>query len=216
MPIDFIRASVIGSAPGSEVWSINPIFAFGDFDQPTPSFEDMQDAAQAAADVPVPTDLRGILGTGVSRTGVRLEGRTLNGDLQVVGEATSASPTPGTGTPTKPYQTAVVFSLRTANPGARGRGRVYWPAIGATLETATLRWQATQQTAALAAFKTYMAALGVAMATPLGFPSGRLVVWSRATPALYNVNVIAAGDVFDTQRRRLDRAVESYASVAYP
>lgn len=216
MPIDFIRVSINGTAPTSEVWSINPIFAFGDFDQPTPSFEDMQDAAQAVADVAVPADLRSPLGAGMTRTGARLEGRTLSGALQVVGEATSAAPLAGTGSATKPYQTAVVFSLRTANPGARGRGRVYWPAIGASMDATTLRWNAAQQGTALAAFKTYMAAIGTAMATPLGFPAGRLVVWSRATPALYSVNVIAAGDVFDTQRRRRDRAVESYASVAYP
>lgn len=216
MAIDFIRCSISGSAPGNEVWSINPIFKFGDFDQPTPDFEDMQAAAQAVADVTVPADLRAPLGVGLSRTGARLEGRTLNGALQVVGEATSAVPLAGTGTATKPYQTAVVFSLRTTNPGARGRGRVYWPAIGATMDSATLRWQTGQQGAAVAAFKTYIAAVGAAMAVPLGFPAGRLNVWSRASSALFPVNVIAAGDVFDTQRRRRDRAVESYTSVAYP
>ena len=216
MPIDFIRVSINGTAPTSEVWSINPIFAFGDFDQPTPTFEAMQAAAQAAADVTVHADLRAPLGVGLARTGARLEGRTLSGALQVVGEATSAVAAAGTGTASKPYQTAVVFSLRTANPGARGRGRVYWPAIGASMDGASLRWTTGQQSAALAGFKSYMAALGAAIATPLGFPAGRLVVWSRASASISSVNVIAAGDVFDTQRRRRDLAVESYASVAYP
>jgi hypothetical protein len=40
-------------------------------------------------------------------------------------------------------------------------------------------------------------------------------VWSRAGLALHQVNVMAAGDVFDTQRRRRDRAVESYVSAPY-
>lgn len=216
MPIDFIRVSVLGTAPTNEVWSINPIFKFGDFDQPTPDFEDMQAAAQAAADVAVPADLRTPMGTGITRTGARLEGRTLSGALEVVGEATSTAPLGGTATPSKPYQTAVVFSLRTANPGARGRGRLYWPALGASMDATTLRWATAQQTAALAAMKTYLNAIGAAIATPLGFPAGRLNVWSRASAALYPVNVMAAGDVFDTQRRRRDRAVESYVSVTFP
>jgi hypothetical protein len=215
MPIDFIRVSIQGTSPTSEVWSINPIYAFGDFDQPTPDFEDMQAAAQAAADVTPGTDLRSVMGLPLALTGARLEGRTLNGDLQVVGEATRTTPLAGTGSASKPYQTAVVFSLRTANPGARGRGRLYWPAIGASMEATNLRWTAAQQGLALTAMVTYLKAIGTAIATPLGFPAGTLNVWSRAGLALHQVNVMAAGDVFDTQRRRRDRAVESYVSAPY-
>lgn len=215
MPIDFIRASLNGIAPTGEVWSINPIYAFGDFDQPTPDFEDMQAAAQAAADVTPGTTLRAALGLGLSLTGARLEGRRLNGSLEVVGEATRNTPSAGTGSATKPYQTAVVFSLRTTFPGARGRGRLYWPAIGANMDGTTLRWQSTQQASCVTEMVTYLKAVGAAMATPLGFPAGALVVWSRASANLHLVNTLAAGDVFDTQRRRRDRAVESYTSAAY-
>lgn len=215
MPIDFIRASIQGQAPTGEVWSVNPIYAFGDFDQPTPPFEDMQDAAQVVADVTPSTDLRALMGPALSIQGARLEGRTLNGDLQVVGEATRTTPLAGSGTSSKPYQTAVVFSLRTPTPGARGRGRLYWPAIGASMTTTNFRWDAGQQALALTGMVTYLKAIGTAMGTALGFPAGALCVWSRAGLALHTVNTMAAGDVFDTQRRRRDRAVESYVSAAY-
>lgn len=215
MPIDFIRVSINGTAPTSEVWSINPIYKFGDFDQPTPDFEDMQAAAQAAADVTPGTNLRNMLTSVVNLTGARLEGRRVDGSLQVVAEATRTATLAGTGTPTKPYQTACVFSLRTTFPGARGRGRVYWPALGATMDSSNLRWAGTQQAAALAEMVTYLKAVGTAMATPLGFPAGSLNVWSRAGLTLHQVNLMSAGDVFDTQRRRRDRAIESYVSSPY-
>lgn len=216
MSFDVMRVSIQGSATGGEVWTVNPVFGFGDFASDTPTFEEMSAAAQAVADVALPTTLRAVMGASLSRVGARLEARQLDGSLEVVGEATSTSPTPGTAASTKPYQVAAVYSLRSAVPGARGRGRLYWPATGATMSTATLRWDATQQAASTAEFAQYLENLGDAMEGPLGLAGSTLVVWSRTALARYPVISMNAGDVFDTQRRRRDRAVESYVSVSYP
>jgi hypothetical protein len=216
MPFEVMRVTIQGTALGGESWSINPVYSFGDFDQPTPTQEAMAAAAQAVADVTPGTNLRNILSTALTLTGARLEARMMSGGLAAIGEATRTVPIAGATGPSKPYQTSLVFSLRTALPGGRGRGRLYWPALGATMTSTSLRWEATQQTNVTDEMAQYLEAIGIAMETPLGHANSGLVVWSRASAARAVVTSISSGDVFDTQRRRRDRAVESYVSEVYP
>lgn len=93
---------------------------------------------------------------------------------------------------------------------------MYWPALAATMSSATLRWDLTQQTLALSEFAQYLETIGDAMEAPLGLAGSTLVVWSRTAMATPTVITMNTGDVLDTQRRRRDRAVESYVSASYP
>ncbi|MGK4456075.1 hypothetical protein, partial [Klebsiella pneumoniae] len=72
-----------------------------------------------------------LLSTNGSVTGFRVENRGEDEELLNVGEAAYTSPITGTGTASKSPQDAITISLRTSTPGARGRGRIYWPALGA-------------------------------------------------------------------------------------
>lgn len=216
MPFEVMRVTIVGTALGGETWSVNPVYSFGDFDQPTPTFEEMNAAAQAVADVTPGNTIRGIMSTAITITGARLEARLDNGALQAIGEATRTTAFAGLNTASKPYQTSLVVSLRTPTPGGRGRGRLYWPALSATMSGTTLRWDPSQQALFTDEFAQYLEAIGTAMETPLGLPNSGLVVWSRVGASRAAVNSISTGDVFDTQRRRRDRAVESYVTEPYP
>lgn len=216
MTFDLMRLSLEGTFVGGEAWSVNPIFRFGDFEQPDPTIPQMNAAALAAAAVDPGVNMSIILSTACQITGVRLEARKLNGDLVIVGEANRPTPFTGTTTPKCPTQTSVVQSLRSERAGGRGRGRLYWPALGASLTSSTMRWDTTQRNGFGNDAKTYWSAVGGALGTALGLPSGTLAVWSRAGGFLTNVNRLQVGDVLDTQRRRRDAYPESYQTVTYP
>lgn len=216
MTFRVMRVSIIGSAPGGESWSVNPCYSFGDFDSPDPTFTQMAAAAAAVNAVVVPTELRNNLSTALSVTGCRLEAREASGGLRVVGEALRGAPLAGLTTAIAPYQTSQVFSLRSEAPGGRGRGRLYWPAISSGMSSTTLRLSSAHNTGIIAAMKTYLSGVGDALEAPLGLTGAGLVVWSRASADTFPVISLQTGDVLDTQRRRRDRATETYTTVAFP
>jgi hypothetical protein len=73
------------------------------------------------------------------------------------------APLPGTGSCTKPWNTASVFSLRTAVPrGFASNGRTYYPALAATMAPGTGRWSPAALTLRLTAFKVLVNALNAA------------------------------------------------------
>ena len=139
----------------------------------------------------------------------------MNGDLDAQAEAVQAAPRPGTGgSNAHPYQTAMVFSLRTGIAGASGRGRLYWPATGTVITASTLRIQASNVTSALSGAKTYLSGINAAIETTLG--GAALGVWSRTKVETYAVTSLQCGDVADVQRRRRDQLIESYSALTYP
>jgi hypothetical protein len=211
-----MRVTLQGTALGGEVWSINPVYTFGDATHPTPTFDEMNAAAQAAADVTPGNNIRAIMSTALTLTGARLEARLTSGELAAIGEATRTVAMNGSGVASKPYQTSLVMSLRTTVPGARGRGRLYMPALAATFTSTTLRWDSAQQLLVTDEMAAWLAAVGTAMEAPLGLTGSLLSVWSRTSQSAARVTSISSGDVFDTQRRRRDRAVESYVTEVYP
>lgn len=208
---NFLRVSIGGGMPGGEVWSINPCFGYAAPGLPF-SEEELNDIAAAVAAVEIGT-LQTIMSGFTNVSKARVEARTWDGALEGVGEAVRSSPINGSGSSRHPYQTSVVFSLRTASPSARGKGRLYWPATGVAIDTDTLRLSTTTRNAIATGAVTYLEAVEAAIDGIVG--GGRLIVWSRADEAGRFVNRIVVGDVLDTQRRRRDTLVENYVSEDY-
>ena len=114
-----------------------------------------------------------------------------------------------------PPQVALVASLRTAQVGPHGRGRIFLPGAGAALSSSYGLVDPTRQasvtTAAAAFFEgcTFDDALGGPTAYPAVVPA------AQSAPTAYAlVNQIRVGSVFDTQRRRRRSLVETYTTAA--
>lgn len=178
---------------------------------------DMADAA--AAVVPGPA-LRSLLRPEDSFVSVRLEGRQDADDALIgVAEATIAGGRPGTGLGDLPPQSAAVISLRTDSPGASGRGRIYWPATGAELESTLRLPQGTQlgyAVDAAAYFSDIETAMEAAATSLPPWASLNFAVRSKTTKTTPHVVRVQVGDVVDTQRRRRDAMPESYWTATYP
>lgn len=211
-----IRVSLQGTMPNGEVWSINPVYQIGGVNT-SEDISSTQCLAMATAidALTIPTGLRAVNTNTVFWSGCRVEARKWNGDL--VSQADHARATPVNGTVTNvahPFQTSIVTSLRTTGTGARGRGRLYLPATGMTLDN-TLRPNATLVGQTLTGMRQWLTAVGGAIgATTVNAPV--LSVWSRVSASTLPVNSIQMGDVPDTQRRRRDSLIESYTALSYP
>jgi len=128
------------------------------------------------------------------------------------GQLTTLSPlesTPGLGTPTLPWNTALVVSLRTAVPRGRGsNGRVYWPATSLAVLPATGRIAAGNVANRIAGFKTFLDALNVAANTYLA--GTRVIVASNVGTGL---NAIVTGIRSDDRLDSIERRENDQASV---
>ena len=211
---DLLRVSIIGAMPSGEEWSINPVWSIGgDFGAPV-SASQAKTIADAIALITVPAGLTAQMTSGVNVQGCRVEARDVNGILEAQAEGIKGTPTPGTSSAPKSFQSAWVVSLRTATAGASGRGRLYWPATGSPISSSTLRPTSADVTAFLTGAKSYLTAIEAAIDVTLDGVS--LAVWSRTRNDLFRVTSIQAGDVLDVQRRRRDQLIESYTTLAYP
>lgn len=209
---DILRISVQGTMPGGEVWSVNPCFWLNDFSVPV-TFAQVQAVAQALAPLAIASDLRTLNVAGVLVTGYRVEARTFAGALEQVAESASTAPSFGQGAAKLPYQSSVVLSLRSDTPGAKGRGRLYWPATAVSLLDTNLRISTPSKENIALAAKTYLS--GMETAVKATFDTAVLAVWSRVDLAARPVTKILVGDLLDVQRRRRDALAETYASETF-
>lgn len=216
----YFRLSIGGTIGTYEKWSINPVY---DPEGEVPGNAWNQPNAQlmvsAAAAVTVPSRIKQALSAQAAVTSFRLEGRS-DTDDSLYGFATAApgAPVVGTGSALLPPQSAIVVSLITDTPGARGRGRLYFPGFGSQLAT-TFRLNAPTSADFAADAKTYLSAIQTAMLAAIGSPpfTGlRLAVRSRQSRTTHPVTSLRVGDVLDTQRRRRDRLPETYSSLSFP
>ena len=167
----------------------------------------------------VNSDLRSALGAGNTIDIIRIERRAEDESVLNVAESLLGAALGGTTAATKTPQDAVVFSLRTSTPGPRGRGRMYWPAVGATL---TSSFSLSTPTPALlaAGAKTWIASIKAAMdGVYISAASALRVapsVRSSTDHVCRDITSIQVGSVLDTQRRRRDVLPETYATVVYP
>lgn len=216
----YVRLSLKGGLGPSEVWSVNPVLdpandiSF-DFDQ-----ANFDAFVQAVAGITLPTTLKQGLSSAGNLRAVRAELRDTN-ESGFIGASEYTLPTPvaGTGSPTKPPQTAMVASLRTASATAAGRGRLYWPALGTAIDATTLRLAsgAAQVVANdVASYLTQIANQAKASLTPVSLVQFGVSVYSPTKSSLTPVTNIRVGDVLDTQRRRRDAMPEQFATRVFP
>jgi hypothetical protein len=151
--------------------------------------------------------------------GFRVEKRSEAEKVLNVSQGLFSSPSTGSGSATKTPQDSLVLSLRTATPGPTGRGRLYWPALGATLSSAFVMTTPTPAQAAADA-KAFLKEVGDAMnAYYASVSAAKTVVASVRSVKNHtsrDITSIQVGSVLDTQRRRRKSLPESYASVTYP
>lgn len=108
-----------------------------------------------------------------------------------------------------PAQNAIVVSLRTATPGRRGRGRMYFGGFtSAAVAAGGVVGSGTQT-----ALRDFVNACYSAPLNSAPFNLADLVVYSRVGRSTSTVTSIRVGSGFDVQRRRANRRVETYSSV---
>ena len=106
-----------------------------------------------------------------------------------------------------PFQCATVISLLTASATRHGRGRFYLPPLAAsTLDTGKV------SSAAITSLDTAWTAFFDSLNTDGVSPVVRNRTGHISTP----VTSARVGDVFDTQRRRRNKLVETYTAIAVP
>lgn len=217
------RTILKGSIGTTEVWSVGTNWGIVGLAPDVPN--------QTAADgilakliayttsANMPAALRSAQGVGVWVDAWRVELRGEDERILSVAEGLVTSSFQGTGAASKTPQDALVLSLRTNTPGARGRGRMYWPAIGASLDAA-FKLSSPTPAAFAADFKTWLNAIGSQMnAYYIGVSSALRVALSvRSVTDHVNRDVVSlqVGNILDTQRRRRDVIPETYVAVAYP
>lgn len=217
--MSYIRVRLNGSLPGGEVWSVNPAFNettnVSTWDQ-----LEGQTAAIAIAGITLPTALNDLRSSAAQGVMVRVERRSDTHELIGAAEAGWTAGTATTIAAKMPAQIAVVLSLRSTTPGSRGRGRLYWPALGAQVDMYTLRLSKPTTANAATAAATYLDAIATELKKALA-PTPSLIdydlcVVSPTTGSKTRITRIEVGDVLDVQRRRRDRLAEVYASAPMP
>lgn len=205
-----------GTLPGGEVWSVNPRY-IGNFGPDISNYPDLLSWATAIGALNtgnvLPMTLRTLLSTAGAVTSVRVEYRDAGDRLQQAAEYVLPSPAAGVGNASKPFQTALVSSLLTGRPGRSYRGRLYWPALGATISATDLRVSDTTAQSICTAVGQFLTAIG--NAAPAGTDMALAVV-SQTLSTRSAVTGIQVGDVLDVQRRRRDSLQEGRFSAPFP
>lgn len=212
----YLRVSIQGGLPGDEVWSVNPVFAplMPPF---TADETKLAQVAQSIATLTIPPTLLSLLSSSATVASVRCEARSESFELETVGEYFRPTALAGSGTASKANQSAVTLSLRTAGVGARARGRLYWPALAATLSATTGRITSPSAANMAEAGSQYLQLIANAIGALItGVDTWGPVVYSRVGGSSRMVNAVWCGDVLDTQRRRRDTLPENYARNPYP
>jgi len=136
-------------------------------------------------------------------------------DLDTIYTSTYATPiSGGSSNPTFPPQCAIVVSLRAANPtGLGSKGRMYLPGFCAPID-ASGQISSTDTTRLATDMKGFLDACEADTNSP-----GYVIIASQGRPGVpfappvhRRVTSLRVGSVYDTQRRRRNNLVESYAA----
>jgi hypothetical protein len=133
------------------------------------------------------------------------------------GAVTILSPleaTAGVGSPNMPWNAAIVMSLRTANARGRGsNGRVYWPALAASVAIATGRLGTGPVASRVNLFKQFLDSLNVAANAYLA--GTRVIVASNVGTGLNAVvTAVRSDERLDSIERRENDQPANYSSAA--
>lgn len=205
-----------GGMPGGERWSCS--LSFGNLQNLASSPEEVQAQAQACTG-PWSTffDAGGALipgGVSLQRVDVRSIGT--DGKTVFLGQAAPSGTVTGAGAASLPNQCAIVLSLRTRAAGPKGRGRMYIPALKATVGSDG-RIPPTQRETFAAFCLNLITGLQTAINVPSQTQQWVPVVASGVGAGANNlVTAIRVGDVIDTQRRRRDALSEAYTQSPLP
>jgi hypothetical protein len=217
----YFRLQLSGVIAGVETFTVNPVFDVEGELAETWEQETANAMITAAAAVDIPTVLRQAASVRSQFGEMRLEGRTDADDslLGVAVAAYSGEQPASSATAVQVAQAAIVLSLRTDAPGASGRGRLYWPAMGAQIGTnlrLTNPTAASMAEAAAAYLNDVRLAMEAAATSLPPWSSLALAVRSKTTHTTPHVVRVMVGDVIDTQRRRRDALPETYVTSAFP
>lgn len=124
--------------------------------------------------------------------------------------ATSPVTKIGSGTANNPLPTSMVLSLKTPFAGRSFRGRMYWPALSTVVQTGGTFSTSFMSSIATEAANLLNAMSGAAAGTYDLVPA----IVSKTRDLVTPVTQVSVGNVPDTQRRRRDALVESYASAS--
>lgn len=208
MGVPHIRVELQGTlANGAEKWSAG----FSTAPPTGGALADVADLATTAQSLFV-TNVMGVsvvkdlFPTSMAFTGVRCQQIEADGTLRATASVLLGTPAAGTQGLSLPAQCAVVVSLRTATPGARGRGRLYLPSPAADQTTVTGRLLTAARDLLAEGMANFFDGWNADASTmPVG-------VASSVGGFVTTVTSIQVGDVIDTQRRRRDTLPESYKS----
>lgn len=202
-----------GSLPGGEVWSVTPKFTrpMG----PVTEYEDLERWAGVVAGTmeawDTTTIFRQLLSTAGTIDSVRVEARNAANQLTQAAEVQLTPSLAGSGPANKIFQSCVVFTFLTGRPGRSYKGRMYWPALAATLSSSLRLSQANIDNYASNGAQL-LEMIGSAGATDGEFPIP--VVVSQTAGTYTPITSVRVGDILDIQRRRRDSLTENYGEAA--
>lgn len=221
--MSYLKVIALGSLGNGEVWSCGLTYRyfeiFGSQMTQTMLESVVQRIITAVTPTGLGTRLRNLMSSSATLTGWRVEQHNEDESINAVAQNNYGTAISGSGTATKTPQDSCVISLRTDTPGATGRGRIYWPALGATLSTSyklTTPAPADVLVDAKALFKLIGDQLNAELAANSYAVTVELAVRSPTNHVSRKVVRLQAGDVLDTQRRRRDKLAEAYAATTYP
>lgn len=184
---------ISGTLPGGEVWQT----AYWDTGRTIADFTDANVATVAAtANFTAMLNAAKVLMSTDSQI-TALDGYFYNGGTNAAAHGHAALAVAGTSAAPHPNQVAFVVTLRSAVTTRRGRGRMYWPATGMTVVSATGLFS-TVSTNAL------VDAIGVWFQT-LAAGSIHACVVSQTAGSLQDLTSVDCDYVPDTQRRRTNK-----------
>ena len=202
-----------GSLPGGEVWSVTP--KFNRPSGPVTEYEDLERWAGIVAGTMETWTTSNIFRTLLSTAGtidsVRVEARNAANQLTQAAEVQLTPSLPGISPANKMFQSCVVFTFLTGRPGRSYKGRMYWPALAASLNTQLRMAQSTIDSYATNGVEL-LEMIGGAGATDGEFPIP--VVVSQTTGVSTPITSVRVGDILDIQRRRRDSLTENYGEAA--
>lgn len=221
--MSYLRVIALGSLGNSEVWSCGLSYRYFELFGSSMTQTMLESLVQRLiANITTSTigaRFRTAMSGSASVVGWRVEQHEENESISAVAQNNYGTAIVGTGTATKTPQDSVVISLRTDTPGATGRGRIYWPALGATLSASyklTTPAPVDLIADAKALFKLIGDQINAELAANSYAVTVELAVRSPTNHVSRKVTRLQIGDVLDTQRRRRDKIAEAYASTTYP